>query len=66
MATIEAARQVRPTRPRRLFRERASFGDMRESETLSRYRLIREGILRLGNILEENLEKPTRRSQYQF
>ena len=52
MASIEAARKVRPTRSRRLFLERASFGDMRESEILSRYRLTREGLLRLVNILK--------------
>ncbi|XP_060601628.1 putative nuclease HARBI1 [Ruditapes philippinarum] len=62
MATVEAARQVRQRRAARLFRTRASLDHLRDSEILSRYRLTREGIYRLVDILRGNLEKVTKRS----
>ncbi|XP_052271372.1 uncharacterized protein LOC127872081 [Dreissena polymorpha] len=62
MAAIEALDVARP-RERRLFRQRKGFSDLRDAEILSRYRLDRQSIYRLVDLLRDDLQKPTRRSK---
>ncbi|XP_052239757.1 putative nuclease HARBI1 [Dreissena polymorpha] len=62
MAAIGALDVARP-RERRLFRQRKGFSDLRDAEILSRYRLDRQSIYRLVDLLRDDLQKPTRRSK---
>ncbi|XP_052270434.1 putative nuclease HARBI1 isoform X2 [Dreissena polymorpha] len=62
MAAIGALDVARP-RERRLFRQRKGFSDLRDAKILSRYRLDRQSIYRLVDLLRDDLQKPTRRSK---
>ncbi|KAH3848693.1 hypothetical protein DPMN_091073 [Dreissena polymorpha] len=62
MAAIGALDVARP-RERRLFRQTKGFSDLRDAEILSRYRLDRQSIYRLVDLLRDDLQKPTRRSK---
>lgn len=62
MAAIEAAFRRRRQRSARLFRERVGFGDLRDEEVLTRYRLSRQAILALEETLRGSLSKETNRS----
>ena len=62
MAAIVAA-NIENRRAVRIFRDRASLADMRDADILTRYRLDRDGINYLVDLLRYDLEKGTRRSK---
>ena len=61
MAAIDAG-QPNQRRATRVFRERATLNHLRDAEVLTRYRLSREGINWLADILKDDLGKATNRS----
>ena len=50
-------------RKERVYRERIEMADMSETQIRSRFRFRRETIIFISNLLRNDLERPTKRSQ---